>query len=159
MKKTTKTNKKVNFITAEGLQMLKDEYEKRVNEERNEIASKIDEARKFGDLSENNAYTTALEQKNFNEARIAELEGIIYNSKVVKGSKDGKISLGSIVYLKSPKGVVKYKVVGVEESDPEKNWISDKSPLGRSLIGKKQGNSVEVNVPSGKMSFSIDKVE
>ncbi len=158
MKKGIK-NSTTSYITKEGLDLLKKEYEERTTVARNEIATKIDEARRFGDLSENNAYSSAMEEKNFNEARIEELEGLIHNSVVVKDSVRGIVSLGSLVHLKNGKGVVKYKIVGAEESDPEKSWISDKSPLGKSLIGKKEGDVVKVHIPSGNVEFVIEKVE
>lgn len=163
MKRVAKNMKKaieeeVNYITGDGLELLKKEYDKRVNTDRNLIANKIDEARKFGDLSENSAYTTALEEKDFNEARIAELENLIHTSVVVKDKGDGRIGIGKTIDLRGPKGIVVYKIVGAEESDPNKNWISDKSPLGKSLLGKKQGDSVDVEIPSGKISYVIEKI-
>lgn len=148
--------KRVNTITGEGLELLKKEYEERTNTTRNEIAEKIDEARRFGDLSENNAYTSAMEEKDFNEARIAQLEELIQNSVVAINSQKGVVSLGSTVELKNNQGgLITYRVVGAEESDPGKNLISDRSPLGKALIGKKEGDMVKVSIPSGSMEFSI----
>lgn len=161
MKKTQKTVKTdtVNYITKDGLEKLKGEFNNRIKTLRPEIAEKIDEARRFGDLSENSAYTSAMEEKNFNEARIFELEGLLATSQVVEASLDGSVSLGSEVHLKGEKGIVIYIVVGAEESDPMKNLISDRSPLGASLMGKKQGDTIEVKIPSGTLVFKIEKIK
>lgn len=151
--------KDINYITPEGLSLLKKEYEERTTVLRNSIAGRIDEARKFGDLSENNAYTSAMEEKDFNEARIAELDELLQTSEVVKDIANGIISLGKVVHLKSDNKKFTYKIVGAAESDPAKSLISDKSPLGQSLLGKKEGDKVKVTIPSGKMEFTIVKIE
>src|SRR3989344_958183 len=119
-------------ISGEGLLKLKQELKHLLKVSRKKIADEIDRARQQGDLSENAAYKSALESKEFNETRIKELEDMINNSQVVEKTRKGKIGLGSKVNLlnKSQDKKVTYHIVGEQEADTSKGKISLSSPLG-----------------------------
>ena len=143
--------------TQEGFEKLKQEYDFRTKEERERIKVAIAEARSFGDLSENAEYDEARNEQAKNEARIKELEELIQHAEVVDDSKqDTKtVGLGSTVEVERNGTVIAYKIVGSNEADPFDNKISDVSPVGRGLIGTKQGDVVEVEVPSGVISMKV----
>lgn len=149
------------IITKQGLADVKKELEDRKTKMRDKLADDIAQAREQGDLSENAAYSAALEAKQFNEARIEELESIIKNS-IVKAAnkKDTYAGLGeniTIVRLSDNKEVT-YMLVGENESNPLEGKISIKSPIGKSLVGKKVGDKLVVELPAGKVEFQIKKI-
>jgi transcription elongation factor GreA len=146
--------------TKEGLDDLKREVEAR-NEKLLEIADRIDEARKQGDLSENAAYTAALADKELNQTKIKELEDTIARSVVVTANKsNAKIELGEKVRVKrvSDGEMIDYEIVGKNESDPSDNKISIESPIGKKLVGKEKGDKVKIVLPSGDEEFEIVKI-
>ena len=127
---------------------------------RSEIAEKIKAARDFGDLSENAEYDAARDEQAQVESRIAEIEEILQNSTLITGTNgDGTIALGSKVTLQSEKGEVEYTLVSSVEADPAEKKISDESPIGQALVGKKAGEEVVIATPSGQLNFKITKVE
>lgn len=126
--------------------------------ERGPIAEKIKTAREFGDLSENAEYQTArLEQERL-EARISEVEHILNNVEVIAKPKgDSKVQLGSMVTLKN--GATKqFQVVGTVEADPLQGKISDESPIGQALLGKKVGDAVEIKTPAETATYKITQI-
>ncbi|HEV2412186.1 MAG TPA: transcription elongation factor GreA [Candidatus Saccharimonadales bacterium] len=126
---------------------------------RGEIAEKIKSARDFGDLSENAEYDAARDEQAQVEARIAAIEDILQNASVLKGApKKGTVAVGSTVTLEGPKGEVEYTIVSSVEADPALKKISDESPIGQALIGKKVGQSAEIKTPSGSISFEIKHI-
>lgn len=143
------------YVSAAGLQGLKDELENRVKVLRGEIALKIGDAKEMGDLSENFAYHEAKEQQAQNETRIAVLQDMIANAVVVEERRGGKIGLGSTFTVKSPMGQKLYEIVGENEANPMDGKISNVSPLGSAFMGKGTGDAVEVSVPSGAMRYEI----
>ncbi|MCA9385783.1 transcription elongation factor GreA [Candidatus Dojkabacteria bacterium] len=148
------------ILTADGLQELKDELSERVNVTRSKIADDIKLARDQGDLSENAAYKAAMESKDFNENRIDELEKLIKNAVVKKANpKNDKIDLGESVLLvnKDTGKEMKYTIVGSNEADPTKGKISLDSPIGEAVMGKKYGDVVDINLPTGTISFEIKR--
>lgn len=145
-------------LTREGREELEKELEE-LKARRGEIAEKIKAARDFGDLAENAEYDAARDEQAQVESRIAEIEDILQNSTLIVAGKDGVITLGSKVSLESDKGTVVYTLVSSVEADPAEKKISDESPIGQALVGKKAGDTVEINTPSGTVSFKIKNVE
>ena len=141
-------------ITIEGKKDLEKELEI-LKDRRGEIADKIAEARDFGDLSENAEYDAAREDQGITETRIAEIEEILKYAKVIKNSGKGKVQLGSVVELKLGKKTPTYTVVGPVEANPLESKISNESPIGKALMGKRIGDSVEIETPKGKLVYEI----
>ena len=139
------------------------ELEKLKNEERPRIAKIIDEARELGDLKENAEYHAAKERQGLMEARIAELTDIIARAQVIDPSKlaHQRISFGSTVILVDQDSgeEIKYTIVGVQESNPSKGLISIESPMARALLGKEEGDEVEIMLPGGKKRYDIEEVK
>jgi transcription elongation factor GreA len=145
-------------LTRDGRAELEKELEE-LKARRGEIAEKIKAARDFGDLSENAEYDAARDEQAQVESRIAEIEDILLNSSLISVTNtNGTIALGSKVTLKSAKGTVVYTLVSSVEADPAEKKISDESPIGQALVGKKKGDKVEIKTPSGVMSFSVQDV-
>lgn len=146
--------KKVYQITAEG----KLELEKELDElkgRRGEIAEKIASARDFGDLSENAEYDAAREEQGLVETRVADIEDILQQAEIIKSTKSSKVGLGSTVELKSDRKTVVYQVVGPVEANPLEGKISDQSPIGVQLMGKKVGDSATITTPKGETTYEI----
>lgn len=141
-------------ITIEGKKDLEKELEI-LKDRRGEIADKIAEARDFGDLSENAEYDAAREDQGITETRIAEIEEILKYAKVIKNSGKGKVQLGSVVGLKLGKKTPTYTVVGPVEANPLESKISNESPIGKALMNKRIGDSVEIETPKGKLVYEI----
>ena len=139
------------------------ELEQLRSEERAKIAKIIDEARELGDLKENAEYHAAKERQGLMEARITELTDIIGRAQVIDPSTlaHERVSFGSTVILidQDSDEEVKYTIVGVQESNPAKGLISIQSPMARVLLGKEEGDEVEITLPSGKKSFDIEEVK
>ena len=150
------------LLTKEGLEKIKEEYETAVSVTRAEVAERIKEARSFGDLSENAEYDAAKEEQAELEERINKLESMIRNAKVIDEDELEKdvVNVGNTVTLKENgiEEVVIYKIVGSTEADPFKGMISNESAVGKALIGAKIGETVEVEVPDGKIYYDILQV-
>ena len=149
-------------MTQDGLRTLEEELRELKGVERPAVIKAIAEARTHGDLSENAEYTAARERQGFIEGRISELEDIIARADVIDVSKlDGKvIKFGATVKLadEDTEEQVRYQIVGPYEADLTKGRISVTAPLGRALIGKTVGDSVEVQTPKGGKSYEIVSV-
>lgn len=146
--------KKTYQITSEGKKELEQELEQLKNR-RGDIADKIAEARDYGDLSENAEYDAAREEQGVVETRIAEIEDILLNAEIISGGKKGEVGLGSTVELKTGSKTVKYTVVGPVEADPLEGKISNESPIGEALIGKKIGDTVVIKTPKGETEYEV----
>ena len=151
-------------ITVRGLEKLKEELIFLKEKKRPEIVAAIAEARSHGDLKENAEYHAAKEQQSHSEGRIQEVEDIIARANVIDVSKldnDGKVIFGSTIMLQNldTDESLKYKIVGKDEANIEKNYIYFKSPIGRALIGKKKKELVTVVTPSGEKNFEIVEVK
>ncbi|MGE0597587.1 MAG: transcription elongation factor GreA [Hyphomonadaceae bacterium] len=150
-------------MTAEGYQALDAELKRLKTEERPAIIAAIAEARGHGDLSENAEYHAAKERQSFIEGRVAEIEDKIARAQVIDVSKlSGKqVKFGATVSLidEDTGDKAKYKIVGEDESDVSKGKISVTSPIARALIGKEEGDVVEVMAPGGAKSYEIVKVK
>lgn len=145
-------------LTKEGLEELKKELEERKNGAREKIAQDLKQASEQGDLSENAAYRSAMEEKEFNENRIEELEKMIAKAVVKKGNKaDSEAGFGERVFVKRKSDGAKreYILVGDSEADPSEFKISINSPIGQALHGKNIGEIAVVNMPNGQEEFEI----
>lgn len=142
------------LITAEGLEELKNELDYLKVTKRKEVSEKIKVALAFGDISENAEYDEAKNEQANVETRIAKLEQMVKNAKVIKaGKQKGVVSIGSKVTIKDLEfdETMEYIIVGSAEADPFKGKISNVSPLGKALLGKKIGEIIEVASPAGGM--------
>jgi transcription elongation factor GreA len=150
-------------MTAEGYQALDAELKRLKTEERPAVIQAIAEARAHGDLSENAEYHAAKERQAFIETRVAEIEDKIARSQIIDVSKlSGKqVKFGATVNLvdEDSGDKSKYKIVGEDEADVKAGKVSITSPLARAMIGKEEGDVVEVMAPGGAKSYEIVKVK
>lgn len=145
-------------ITRSGFQALEQELTRLKSAERPAIIRAIAEAREHGDLSENAEYHAAREKQGFIEGRIKELESILSRSEVIDPAKlSGSVKFGATVELidEDTEEERSYQIVGEAEADIERGLLNMRSPLARALIGKEEGDSVEVNTPGGQRSYEI----
>lgn len=151
--------KKLFHLTEQGVAELKAELAELIAE-RVHVADRIKTAREFGDLAENAEYQVARQEQEKNEARIAELEHIVANVEVIKsGGGAGKVRLGSKVKLESGAGKAKeFQVVGTVEADPLEGKISDESPIGQALMGRKLGDEIEIKTPVETATYKIASI-
>ncbi|NMB33332.1 MAG: transcription elongation factor GreA [Clostridium sp.] len=151
-------NKEV-VLTYEGLKKLEQELEQLKTVKRREIAERIKQALSFGDISENSEYDEAKNEQAYIEGKIIQLENMLKNAKVIDEDdvKTDMVSIGSKVRIldKEFDEEVEYHIVGSTEADPSKYKISYQSPVGKALIGKKKGATVEVIVPDGTIEFKV----
>ena len=149
----------IRYYTEEGLQKLKDELNHMKSVERPSISQQIAEARDKGDLSENAEYDAAKEAQGLLEAKIAKLENVIANARIVDESQldDSKVLILSKVKLKNlqNKMEIEYTLVAQNEADLKAGKISVDSPIGKGLLGKEVGDVAEISVPNGTMKFEI----
>lgn len=144
-------------ITSDGKKELEKEL-KTLKGRRGAVAEKIANARDFGDLSENAEYDSAREEQGLLETRIAEIEEIINNADIIKTSRKKTVDLGSRVELKTSGKSVTYTVVGPVEANPIEGKISNESPIGMALYGKKVGDSATISTPKGDISYKIAQI-
>ncbi len=147
------------FLTQEGYDNLKARYDHLLNVERNAVAEKIKEARDFGDLSENAEYDAAKEEQLFIEQEIKDLSEKLANVKIIAEETLNKrvVAIGSRIKIHDLEfdEVEEYKIVGTTEADVENNKISNESPLGQALIGRKKGEVIDVLAPGGTIQVKI----
>ncbi|RME80700.1 MAG: transcription elongation factor GreA [Caldilineae bacterium] len=157
------TDEKAVYITPEGLQKLKEELAWREGVRRREIAEQIEAAIKEGDLSENAGYDEAKYQAGMNEGRIKELREKIKNAVLIKASNGPAevVELGRTVTVKDLEFDQEevYTIVGSAEADPGNGRISNESPIGQALMGKRVGSTVRVNTPGGELQFKVLHIE
>jgi transcription elongation factor GreA len=150
---------KVNYYTPEGLKKLKDELNHLRDVERPKASQDIADARDKGDLSENAEYDAAKEAQGMLEMRIAKLENLASNARIIDESQldTSKVLVHSTVKIKNQinGATMTYKLVAQNEADIKKGLISVDSPIGRGLLGKEVGEVAEIQVPSGVMKFDI----
>ncbi|HEY4649880.1 MAG TPA: transcription elongation factor GreA [Pontibacter sp.] len=150
---------KVSYYTAEGLQKLKEELQELKTKGRAEVARQLSEARDKGDLSENAEYDAAKDAQGHLELKIAKLEEVVGNARLIDESvlDTSKALILSTVKIKNLKNnmVVDYTLVAEEEADLASGKISVKSPIGKGLLGKSVGEIAEITVPAGKLQFEI----
>ena len=150
------------YLTPEGLKKIKDEVEFLTTTRRREVAQMIAEAKAEGDISENAGYDEAKTAQGFLEGRIRELEHLLKNAQVIAETKENKntVTLGRTVIVREVGTDLdeEYTIVGPPEANPAEGRISNESPMGKALIGKKVGQVVKVTSPGGLIEFEIIKV-
>jgi transcription elongation factor GreA len=147
-------------MTVEGAERLKAELQRLKSVERPSVIQAIAEARSHGDLSENADYDAAKERQGFIEGRIAEIENKLAGAQVIDPSTvdgDGRVVFGATVEIEDVESGTRrtWRIVGDDEADVRENMVSVNSPLARALIGKEEGDSVEVQAPGGVRSYEI----
>jgi transcription elongation factor GreA len=151
------------ILTPEGYEKLKQEIEYLSNDKRREVADRIRVAREFGDIAENAEYDDAKNEQALLEHRIATLEERLRNARVLSKKDVAKdvVSVGSKVRLRdlAAKQTFEYRIVGSAEANPAENKLSNESPVGKAIIGKKKGETVEVAAPRGSMKFKILEIK
>ena len=152
------------LLTPEGLDKLKDEIEHLSTVRRREVADRIKEAREFGDISENSEYDDAKNEQAMLEARIASLEEKLRSASVINAAEldSNVVRVGSLVSVKDEGSgkSLKYTIVGSTEANPSETRLSNESPVGKGLLGRKKGDTVKVQLPNGKSrELKITKID
>jgi transcription elongation factor GreA len=149
-------NNKPAYLSKDGLEQIRQELEDLVNVKRAEVAARIHEAKEHGDISENAEYEDAKNEQAFVEGRIQSLSALIKNAVVIdENHSTTHVQIGSTVTLQSEDGKEKFMIVGSAEAAPSEGRISNESPVGRALLGRKKGDTVVVTVPAGDTSYKI----
>jgi len=151
------------ILTAEGYEKLKQEIDHLRGEKRREVAERIRVAREFGDIAENAEYDDAKNEQAMLEHRIAQLEERLLSARVISKKEISKdaVSIGSRVILRDVKARkdVEYRIVGSAEANPAENKLSNESPVGKAIMGRKKGEVVEVAAPRGALKFKIVEIK
>lgn len=150
------------FITKEGLESLQKEINHLKSVRRKEIAERIQEAKELGDLSENAEYSEAKEEQAFVEGKIQEIEHLLRHVTVIKKNQlsHEKVGIGSTVKVESGAGKeFTYTIVGANEANPSKGFISNESPIGKAFLDHKVGEKINVPTPRGFIEYTILRVE
>lgn len=153
---------KISYYTKEGLEKLKNELAQLKGKGRSDIAKQIAEARDKGDLSENAEYDAAKDAQGLLEAKIAQLEGLVGNARLLDESKidTSAVSILTTVTIKNKKNGASftYTLVSEEEADLKSGKISTQSPIGKGLLGKKAGDVAKIKTPAGEIEFEVLKI-
>jgi transcription elongation factor GreA len=152
------------ILTPEGYEKLKHEIEFLSNDKRREVADRIRVAREFGDIQENSEYDDAKNEQALLEARIAKLEERLRDARIIEAGdiQAGVVSVGSVVRLRDvdAKQTVEYHIVGSAEANPAEQKLSNESPVGKAILGKKKGETVEVATPrGGSLKYKILEIK
>lgn len=151
--------KKMYQLTPAGKTELEKELEE-LKSQRSDIAQKIADARDYGDLSENAEWDAARAEQGQLETRISEIEEILQNASIITNTKTSAVAVGATVVLKSDKGKnVTYTLVGSVEADPLAGKISDESPIGQALLGKKVSENVTIKTPRGEVMYAVEAIK
>jgi transcription elongation factor GreA len=146
------------YLTPEGSEELKKELENLKTDRRKEIAETLERARELGDLAENSEYQRAKEEQAMVESRISELEDILSRAVIIPSAESAaNVRIGSTVSVQKEDGgkIEKYHIVGSKEAEPSNGKISNESPLGRALLGRKKSEKVSILTPNGEMGYTI----
>jgi transcription elongation factor GreA len=150
------------ILTKEGYEKLKQEIDYLRNDKRREVAERIRIAREFGDIAENAEYDDAKNEQAMLEHRIAQLEERLLAARVIEKKEISKdaVSVGSHVRLRDidAKKTLEYHIVGSAEANPTENKLSNESPVGKAILGRKKGETVEVTTPRGALKFKIMEI-
>jgi transcription elongation factor GreA len=164
LSKTTKVplpeTERETILTASGLKKLEEELEHLKGTRRKEVAERIKQAKDFGDLSENAEYDDAKNEQAFVEGRILQIEQMLRSARVIDNDNDdgaGAVTVGSTVTIRDGAAgdQVSYTIVGTAEADPLRDRISNESPVGQALLGRKKGDTVTIRVPAGTLKYTI----
>ena len=149
-------NSKTTYISKDGLDKLRAELDEMVTVRRPEIAQRIHDAKEHGDLSENAEYEDAKNEQAFVEGRIQTLETMIKNASLIdEHTSTDHVQIGSTVKVKGEDGTETFSIVGSAEAKPADGRISNESPVGRALLGRRKGDKVVVKVPAGDFAYTI----
>lgn len=149
-------NNKPTYISREGLEQLRHELDEMVSVRRPEVAGRIHDAKEHGDLSENAEYEDAKNEQAFVEGRIQTLEALIKNATLIDEHPSKEmVQIGSTVTVSGPDGEESFTIVGSTEARPTEGRISNESPVGRALLGRKKGDKITVRVPDGDISYAV----
>jgi transcription elongation factor GreA len=151
-------NNKPVYLTADGLQKLKAELVHLVTVERPRIAQRIHDAKLDGDITENAEYEDAKQEQSFLEGRIATLEAQLKNAEVIAHTNGDRVGIGSTVVIKGGDGEDRFTIVGSAEASPRDGRISNESPVGAALMGKRKGDKVTVHAPAGAVTYTVVSV-
>ncbi len=144
-------------ITKDGKIALEKELEMLVSK-RGEISQRLAIARSYGDLSENAEYDGAKRDQQDLEKRVQEIRHILHNASIITNRKRDSVSVGNTVQLAADHKTVEYQLVGSVEANPAERKISDQSPIGRALLGKKVGEEVIITLPAGAKKYKVKKI-
>ncbi len=151
-------NNKPVYLTAEGLTKLKAELQQLVTVDRPRVAARIHDAKLDGDITENAEYEDAKQEQSFLEGRIATLEAQLRNAEVIEQPDGDRVGIGSSVVIKGADGEDHFTIVGSAEAAPRQGRISNESPVGVALMGRRKGEKVIVQAPSGPVEYTIVSV-
>lgn len=150
---------KETIVTPDGLRKLEEELEYLKTVRRKEVAERIKQAKEFGDLAENAEYEDAKNEQAFIEGRIQAIEQMLRNVKVIDNNdrKADRVSVGCTVRLRDEqtREELSYTIVGSPEADPSRDLISNESPVGRALLGRRKGEVVDVDTPGGRLKYTV----
>jgi transcription elongation factor GreA len=150
---------KAQYLSRDGLDKLRAELTELVEVRRPEIATRIHDAKEHGDITENAEYEEAKNEQAFVEGRIAQLEALIKNATIIdENHSTDHVQIGSTVTVDGDDGKQKFTIVGSAEARPAEGRISNESPVGRALLGRKKGESVTVTAPAGDTTYTIVRI-
>lgn len=148
------------YLTKERIEDLKKELEELKSKKRLEVAERLKQAKEYGDLSENSEYIEAREEQSWTETRIFELENMLKKAVIIEKTEGtNEVQVGSTATVKKGDQIFRYTIVGSNEANPREGKISNESPLGRSFLGHKVGDSLVISTPGGKVTYQITKIE
>ena len=149
-------NNKPAYVSKEGLEQIRQELDDLVNTKRAEVAARIHEAKEHGDITENAEYEDAKNEQAFVEGRVQSLEALIKNAIIIdEHHSTDFVQIGSTVDVESADGKETYTIVGSAEAAPRDGRISNESPVGRALIGRRKGDKVIISVPGGDSAYTV----
>ena len=146
---------KPTYLSQEGLDRLRSELAEMTNVRRTEVAARIHDAKEHGDLSENAEYEDAKNEQAFVEGRIQTLEALIKNATLFEHTGSDHVQIGSTVVVDGEDGTETFSIVGSTEAKPTDGRISNESPVGRALLGRRKGDKVVVHVPAGDFTYTV----
>lgn len=156
-------NDKEIILTPEGLAKLQNELDELKTVHRREVNDRIRQAKEYGDLSENAEYEDAKQEQAFIEGRILKIESMIRNARIIDESEftAGEVHIGAVVKVRDVKNdeIYEFTIVGSAEADPPKQRISNESPLGNALMGRKKGETLDVTTPRGIVKYRIEQIK
>lgn len=151
------------ILTEEGLRRLQEELDYLKNVKRWEVAKRLEQARSFGDIMENSEYDDAKHEQAFVQGRILEIERILDNARVIREEEIGldEVAIGSTVHLEDVERgeELRFRLVSAAEARGGRDCLSDQSPVGKAILGRKAGEVVDVQVPSGVIQYRILRIE
>ena len=155
-------DEKETLLTPDGLRKLEEELEFLKTVKRKEVAERIKQAKEFGDLAENSEYEDAKNEQAFMEGRILTVEAMLRSAKVIDNHdvRSDVVTVGATVRIEDEAGEeLNYTIVGSPEADPRHDRISNESPVGRALLGKRKGQTVTVKAPGGTIRYTIKAIK